>query len=132
MFLPWPFVLVVSNKKNGQGKNMGYELVPNRQGTPRHWAQGEGFTTYDFWVTPAKWDEQHYVNLPKFVARKRNIKNTDIVLWYMSSGYHLPRDEDGVFIGPNGQPQVRGVAMTMWNGFELRPRNVFEKSPLYP
>lgn len=125
-------VRIQSAKKNGQGKLMSYELIPNRPGTPRHWGNGEAFTFYDFWVTPFQWDEQHYVNLPRFIAKKRNITNTNIVLWYMSPGYHLPRDEDGVFIGPNGQPQIRGVALTMWCGFELRPRNVFEKSPLFP
>jgi hypothetical protein len=123
---------VQSNRKNGQGHLMAYELIPNRPGTARHHGPGEAFTQFDFWVTPFQWDEQHYINLPKFVAKKRNITNTNVVLWYMSPGYHLPRDEDGIFLGPNGQWQVRGVAMTMWCGFELRPRNVFEKSPLYP
>jgi Cu2+-containing amine oxidase len=123
---------VTSNKKNAQGKFMSYELLPSRPGTARHWGVGEAFTSFDFWVTPYQWEEQYYVNLPKFVARKRSIADTNVVLWYMSPGYHLPRDEDGVFIGPNGQAQIRGVAMTMWCGFELRPRNVFEKSPLYP
>ena len=55
------------------------------------------------------------------------------MLWYLSPAYHLPRDEDGVFINPeNGRASVRGVAMTTWCGFEMRPRNLFEKSPLYP
>ena len=55
-----------------------------------------------------------------------------MVVWYMSPAYHLPRDEDGVFINPQGRPQVRGVAMTTWCGVEMRPRNLFDKSPLYP
>jgi len=128
----FPRVRIQSSKKNAQGKFMSYELIPNRPGSPRHWGNGEAFTQYDFWVTPFKWDEQYYINLPRFIAKKRGIVNTDVVLWYLSPGYHLPRDEDGLFMGPNGQPQIRGVAMTMWCGFELRPRNVFEKSPHFP
>jgi Cu2+-containing amine oxidase len=74
----------------------------------------------------------YYLSLPRFVAQKRKITDTNVVLWYLSPAYHLPRDEDGVFIGPNGRPQVRGVAMTTWCGFELRPRSLFDRSPLYP
>jgi hypothetical protein len=123
---------VEAGKVNGQGKKMSYELVPLRYGTPRHLADNEKFTMFDFWVTPYRWDEVQYTRLPKFVAQKRQIEKTNVVLWYMSPAYHLPRDEDGLFTNPKGRVQVRGVAMTTWCGFEMRPRNVFEKSPLYP
>jgi Cu2+-containing amine oxidase len=106
--------------------------MPLRPGTARHWNKNETFTQFDFWVTPYQWDEQYYGSLPQFVGKKRKIEDTNVVLWYMSSAYHLPRDEDGVFVNPKGQTQIRGVAMTAWCGFEMRPRNVFEKSPLYP
>ncbi|HYT88792.1 MAG TPA: hypothetical protein VEL76_08800, partial [Gemmataceae bacterium] len=126
-------VRVECTKKNPQGKPMSYELIPHRPGTPRHLAPGDEFTHFDFWVTPYQWSEQYYVNLPRWVAQQRKITDTNVVLWYMSPAYHLPRDEDGVFINPKtGRAAVRGVAMTTWCGFELRPRNVFEKSPLYP
>jgi Cu2+-containing amine oxidase len=120
-------------RTNGQGKKICYELLPLRPGTARHWGGGEDFTHYDFWVTPFRWHEQYYKSLPQFVRQKRKIVDTNVVLWYMSPAYHLPRDEDGVFINPNtGRAQVRGVAMTNWCGFELRPRSLFEQSPLYP
>jgi Cu2+-containing amine oxidase len=124
---------VTAPRKNGQGKPISYELLPLRPGTARHWGPGEDFTHYDFWVTPYQWDEQYYKNLPRFVKQKRPITDTNVVLWYMAPAYHLPRDEDGVFVNPEtGRASVRGVAMTAWCGFELRPRNLFEKSPLYP
>ena len=123
---------VECKKSNPQGKRMSYELYPSRPGNPRHWGGEEGFSLKDIWVTPYQWDEQYYINLPRFVAQKRPITDTNIVLWYMSPAYHLPRDEDGIFINPKGQAQVRGVALTTWCGFEFRPRNVFEKTPLYP
>jgi Cu2+-containing amine oxidase len=124
---------VTAPRKNGQGKQVSYELLPLRPGTARHWGPGEDFTHYDFWVTPFQWDEQYFKNLPRFVKQKRPIADTNVVLWYMAPAYHLPRDEDGVFINPETKrASVRGVAMTTWCGFELRPRNLFEKSPLYP
>jgi Cu2+-containing amine oxidase len=125
-------VRIQSAKLNGQDKPMSYELVPSRPGSPRHQGSGEEFSNFDFWVTPYQWDEQQYTNLPRFVKQKRKIEDTNIVLWYMSPAYHLPRDEDGIFVNPQGRVQLRGVAMTTWCGFELRPRNVFDKSPLYP
>jgi Cu2+-containing amine oxidase len=118
--------------KNGQGKAISYELIPMRPGTGRHFANNEEFSNFDFWVTPYKFDELYYRDVPKYVKQGRNISDTDVVIWYMSPAYHLPRDEDGVFIAPNGKAQIRGVAMTTWCGIEMRPRNLFDKSPLYP
>ena len=45
---------------------------------------------------------------------------------------HIPRDEDGIFPMKNNRPERQGVALTMWNGFELRPRNLFDSTPFYP
>jgi primary-amine oxidase len=118
--------------KNGQGKYLAYDLVPQRSGTARHWGEGEEFTHYDFWVTPFNPKEQYYVQLPRFVRRQRRIVDTDVVVWHISSAYHVPRDEDGLFVRRDGKVEVRGVALVAWSGFELRPRNVFDKSPLYP
>jgi Cu2+-containing amine oxidase len=123
---------VESKAKNAQGKTVSYELIPQRPGTPRHLAQNEAFTAYDFWVTHYKATETYYPFLPEYVKQGRSVQDTNIVVWYMSPAYHLPRDEDGVFISPNGKAQIRGVAMTTWCGIEMRPRNLFEKSPLYP
>jgi Cu2+-containing amine oxidase len=123
---------VESKMKNAQGKPISYELIPQRPGTPRHTDPRATFSAYDFWVTPYKFDELYYGFLQKFTQQKRSIADTDVVVWYMSPAYHLPRDEDGIFIDPKGRPQVRGVAMTTWCGLEMRPRNLFEKSPLYP
>jgi Cu2+-containing amine oxidase len=123
---------IESNRKNGQDKPTSYELIPQRPGMPRHYGNNEEFTSFDFWVTPYKVDELYYRNVPKYVKQGRSIEDTNVVVWYMSPAYHLPRDEDGVFINPQGRAQVRGVAMTTWCGIEMRPRNLFDKSPLYP
>jgi Cu2+-containing amine oxidase len=123
---------VESKTKNGQGNLVAYELIPLRPGTPRHYAQNENFSEKDFWVTPYQFDELYYCHLPKYVKAGRSVEDTDVVIWYMSAAYHLPRDEDGIFINPRGSAEVRGVALTSWSGLELRPRNLFDKSPLYP
>jgi primary-amine oxidase len=129
---------ILSTRKNGHGHLMGYELLPLiRPGTPRHvFNPKEAFSRHDFWVTPYKWDEQYYVQLPEFVKQKRSIQNTDVVVWYQAPMYHIPRDEDGIYPMRNDvkgpRPVQQGVTLTMWNGFDLRPRNLFESTPLYP
>jgi Cu2+-containing amine oxidase len=123
---------VESKKKNAQGHLIAYEFVPQRPGTPRHHGQNESFTAKDFWVTPYKFDQLYYCHLPEYVKAGRSVADTDVVIWYMSPAYHLPRDEDGIFVNPRGDMEVRGVALTTWCGLEMRPRNLFEKTPLYP
>jgi Cu2+-containing amine oxidase len=123
---------VESKVKNSQGNLISYDVVPQRPGTPRHFGRDESFTEKDFWVTPYKFDELYHCHLPEYVKQGRSIADTDVVVWYMSAAYHLPRDEDGIFVNPRGEMEVRGVALTTWCGLELRPRNLFDKSPLYP
>ncbi|HYV40124.1 MAG TPA: hypothetical protein VE988_30850, partial [Gemmataceae bacterium] len=123
---------VESKLKNSHGNLISYELVPQRNGTPRHFGPDEEFSAYDFWVTPYKFDELYYCHLPNYVKKGRSITDTDVVIWYMSSAYHVPRDEDGIFINARGQIEIRGVALTTWSGLEMRPRNLFDQSPLYP
>jgi Cu2+-containing amine oxidase len=123
---------VESRLKNSQGKKIAYDVAPQRPGTPRHFGPDEEFTSHDFWVTPYKFNELYYINLPQYTKQGRSVADTDVVIWYMSPAYHLPRDEDGIFINPEGRMQVRGVALTTWCGIEMRPRNLFDKTPLYP
>jgi primary-amine oxidase len=124
---------ILSNRKNAHGHAMGYELLPLiRPGTPRHFYPNEEFSRHDFWVTPYRWDEQYYKQLPNFVTQKRPINNTDVVVWYQAPMLHIPRDEDGIFPMKSNRPERQGVAITMWNGFDLRPRNLFDSTPMYP
>jgi len=80
------------------------------------------------WVTPYNPAELAYPSLPTYVTAHRSVTNTDVVLWYASSMHHLPRDEDGEFV--NGT--FKGVALVMWSGFDLRPRNFFKTTPFFP
>ena len=64
------------------------------------------------------------------------VEQTDIVLWCNSAVHHEPRHEDGK---PNSGPRLwpgddawEGSALVMWSGFDLRPRNLFDRTPFYP
>ena len=61
---------------------------------------------------------------------KRNapLDKQNVVLWHSSSALHVPRAEDGIIGGNNLN---NGQAMVYWTTFELRPRNLFSKTPIY-
>ena len=109
---------------NGQGKPVSYDVMVDRQGTPRH---QEGYAQHDFWITKYKAAETAYTQLTTY-ANAESISNQDIVLWYMAPAHHVPRSEDGRL--ENGV--WKGSALLMWTGFDLRPRNLFDTTPRFP
>jgi Cu2+-containing amine oxidase len=52
-----------------------------------------------------------------------------ITLWHHTPVLHVARDED---FGVNGTNAYEGVAITAWAGCDLKPRNFFSSTPLYP
>lgn len=111
-------------RRNAQEKNIAYDLMPMRLGTPRH---QEDFTRHDFWVTRYRGTELYYPAIESYVADGEAVTDTDVVLWHISPLHHHPRSEDG-----RANPSWNGVALAMWGGFDLRPRNLFDETPLYP
>lgn len=118
--------------KNSQGRNISYDLMPMRTGTARHF---EGFSHHDFWVTRMNSNELDYVYglaggaLSPYINPPQPIMDTDVAVWHISSNHHIPRDEDHEYV-----PQLirlPGVALTMWSGFDLHPRNLFDDTPLH-
>jgi Copper amine oxidase, enzyme domain len=129
-------IRVESEKKNARGERIAYDLMPVRFGSPRH---NEPFTHHDLWVSkshPEKPSEFLFANLPGIVRDEEVIEQTDIVLWCNSAVHHEPRHEDGV--ANSGARLWRfddgweGSALVMWSGFDLRPRNLFDRTPFYP
>ncbi len=129
-------IRVESEKENARGAKIAYDLMPARQGTPRH---NEQFTRHDLWVSkshPEKPTEFLFANLPNIVKDEELVELTDIVLWCNSAVHHEPRHEDGK---PNSGPRIwafddawEGSAIVMWSGFDLKPRNLFDRTPFYP
>jgi hypothetical protein len=129
-------IRVESDRRNARGARIGYDLMPLRYGTPRH---NEEFTRHDLWVSkshPERPLEFLYAFLPNVVKDEEVVEETDIVLWANSAVHHEPRHEDGKpGSGPRfwpGDDAWEGSALVMWSGFDLRPRNLFDRTPFYP
>jgi Cu2+-containing amine oxidase len=129
-------IRVESERKNARGEAIAYDLMPMRSGTARH---NEPFTHHDLWVSrshPERPLEYLFINLPNIVKDEEAVEQADIVLWCNSAVHHEPRNEDGK---PNSGRQLwpgddawEGSALVMWSGFDLRPRNLFDRTPFYP
>lgn len=117
--------------KNAQGRFISYDMMPMTSGIARHI---EDTFRHDFWVTLQKPNELEYgygfegwAGVP-YITPPEPIVDQDVALWHMSSNHHLPRDEDHEY----GQPiRLPGVALLMWSGFDLHPRNLFDDTPLH-
>jgi primary-amine oxidase len=112
---------------------ISYDLVPLTQGIARHFRyKDEAFSHHDFWVTRSDSPVKMYTNLPAYFEGKENGKaladSDGVVLWHMSSALHVPRSEDGIWLGSGLD---NGQALVSFTTVELRPRNLFIKTPLY-
>ncbi|KAJ9154313.1 hypothetical protein P3X46_027664 [Hevea brasiliensis] len=118
---PAELVFVNPNKKTKPGNSYGYRLIPGL--TTR------AFTKYNVWVTQYNkseiWAGGRYVDqshgedtLAVWSLRNREIDNKDMVFWYVIGIHHLPCQEDFPLMP------------TLSAGFELRPTNFFESSPV--
>jgi Copper amine oxidase, enzyme domain len=107
---------------------ISYDLMPMAMGAGRFYNPGEEFTLNDFWVTVNKNGEVRCPNLDKY-ENGQNLIGALPTIWYEAGFVHSPRDED---FGKTGYVTRDGVALTTWGGFDLKPRNFFSSTPLYP
>ncbi|MCS7046756.1 MAG: hypothetical protein NZO58_10400 [Gemmataceae bacterium] len=116
-------------RKNIRGMPLSYDVMALRMGNARHYGPQEECTLHDFWVTKNRPGEMYYQKLPKYIERGESVIDTDIVLWLSTPGHHEPRSEDGAMQKNNS---FVGATPVMWCGFDLKPRNWWDRSPLYP
>jgi primary-amine oxidase len=110
--------------KNANGKQTAYEIKPLVRGVARHM---EPWMRNDFWVTRYKATELQFKNIITY-SNNEPTDNTDIVVWVNAPILHIPRDEDGRI----ENSYWVGVAIAMWGGFDMKPHNLFERTPFYP
>jgi primary-amine oxidase len=120
---------------NSHGRKAGYNLIPVRTGAVRHLLpqyDSTGFNTnafnYDFWVTHTEAGNAFFREVPVYAAGQRPLANKPLTVWHSAAGVHIPRGED---VGDDGASKETGVAITAWAEFVLRPRDLFDSSPLY-
>lgn len=107
---------------------ISFDLTPMAMGAGRFYAPGEEFTLNDFWVTADRAGEIRCPRLDRY-ENGESLNGARPVVWYTASLLHSPRDED---FGREGYVTTDGVALTQWAGFDLKPRNFFPSTPLYP
>jgi primary-amine oxidase len=129
---PLKFTMIsIQNDKKRNSRNLpiAYDIMPNKHGTARHYGPDkEECTWHDYWVTKNRKGEIYYQKLPDYVRKGESIMNTDVVVWLSTPGHHEPRSEDGELKGI----YFNGVTPLMWCGFDMKPRNVWDRSPFYP
>jgi primary-amine oxidase len=123
-------MLNIANEKKRNARKMpiSYDLVPLRMGNARHYGAGEECTQHDFWVTVNRKGEMLYPKVHEYVKKHEKIMNADVVIWHSSACHHEPRSEDGEY----RKDDFVGSTPTAWSGFDLRPRNWFDRTPHFP
>jgi hypothetical protein len=123
-------------RKNAHGRAISYDLVSQRLGGLRR-LQREGgtydadmdFINQDFWVTRTESGFTDYIDVPRYAKDKRPLTGQPVTIWLCAPALHVARTED--FGTETGTDNYRGVAITNWTGFILKPRDLFDGTPLY-
>jgi hypothetical protein len=123
-------------RKNSHGRPISYDLISLRQGGIRQ-LQREGgtydadmdFINNDFWVTRSESGFTDYIDVPRYARDHRPLTGQPTTVWLCTPALHVPRTED--FGTDTGTNSFGGVAITTWAGFTLKPRDLFDGTPLY-
>ena len=130
-------IRVESEKKNARGETIAYDLMPLRYGTPRH---NEAFTHHDLWVSRSH-PERPHGDTSSSTCRTSSRTRSSSSRPTSSSGATRPcttsRGTRTASPAPArrlwpGDDAWEGSALVMWSGFDLAPRNLFDRTPFYP
>ena len=119
-----------TERKNGSetAYPTAYDLMPTRLGSVRHFPPGFDWVNKDFWVTRSEPSHTTYSEVAAYAAQQRPADRQRVTVWHSSASLHNVRGED---FGPDGRSNYTGIALTAWSGFTLRPRNLFDSTPLF-
>jgi hypothetical protein len=128
--------LTSRSRKNSHGYPISYDLLSTRHGSIRQ-LQNEGgaydanmdFINQDFWVTRTESGFTDYIDVPRYAKDKRPITGQPTTVWLNTPALHVARTED--FGTANGTDSYTGSAITTWAGFALKPRDLFDGTPLF-
>ncbi len=123
-------------RKNSHGHPVAFDIISLRYGAIRQLHREGGtydsdmdFINQDFWVTRTESGFTDYINVPRYAKEKRPLTGHPTTIWLSAPAIHVARTED--FDTANGTNSYNGVAITTWAGFTLRPRDLFDGTPLY-
>jgi hypothetical protein len=117
-------------RKNGnpEPRAAAYDLMPFRNGSVRSFPPNYDWVNRDFWVTLSEPSHTTYSEVANYASGQRPIDQKAVTVWHNAPVLHTARSED---FGPDGRSNYEGVALTGWASFTLRPRNLFDSTPLY-
>jgi hypothetical protein len=117
-------------RKNGnpEPRPTAYDLMPFRNGAVRNFPAEYDFVNKDFWVTLTDPSHTTFTQVSTYAAGRNPIAGKAVTVWHNAPLLHAARAED---FGADGVTNWTGVALTSWSGFTLRPRNLFDSTPLY-
>jgi Cu2+-containing amine oxidase len=113
---------------NDEPQPTAYDLIPIRTGTVRHFPPSFDFVNKDFWVTLSDPSHTTFNEVATYAARQLPIDRRPVTVWHSAPVLHVARAED---FGPDGRSNYDGIALTAWSACMLRPRNLFDSTPLF-
>jgi hypothetical protein len=123
-------------RKSAHGRPIAYDVITHRLGALRQ-LQPEGgaetanmdWINHDFWVTRTESGFTDYIEVPRYASQRRPLTGQPTTIWHCTPTLHFPRGED--FGAQDGKSSYSGLAITFWTGFYLKPRDLFDSTPLY-
>jgi hypothetical protein len=120
----------VRRNGNPDPQPTGYDLMTVRTGSCRNFPGPRfEYANRDFWVTAADPSFTEFRQVPEYVERSPGtLDGKPVRVWHNAAVLHVPRAED---FGPDGRSNANGLAIAAYAGFHLKPRNLFDKTPLF-